>query len=131
MVTEPKSMDELVYMTTRMFDDALIRVWVYRQKCPKCKKSLMGKPLDDKTGKIKVRSSEYVCPSCGYSAEKKAYEDTLEAEFKGTCPHCKKDIEGSVPFKRKSVKGVSTLRIKCPLCSGDIDITKKMKKLKD
>ena len=118
MVTEPKSMEDLVYMTTRMLDGEMIRVWVYRQDCPKCGKAKMGKPLDEKTGKVKVRAKVYVCPECGYTVEKKAYEDTLEAEFKGKCPLCKSEIEGTVPFKRRNIKGVQTLRIKCPNCGG-------------
>lgn len=130
MVTEPKSMEELVYHTIRVIGESQIRVWVYRQDCPECGKAKMGKPRDDKTGKVKVRAKEYVCPKCGYTVEKKAYEESLEAEYKGTCPYCNKEVEGIVPFKRKSVAGVQTLRIKCPHCAANIDITKKMKEPK-
>ncbi|MEA3430219.1 MAG: hypothetical protein U9R08_03020, partial [Nanoarchaeota archaeon] len=62
--------------------------------------------------------------------EKEEYEETLEAEFQGTCPHCKKEVEGIVPFKRKSIAAVKTLRLKCSHCDGNIDITKKMKEPK-
>lgn len=120
-------MEELVYHTIRIMGDGQMRVWVYKQDCPKCGKAKMGKPADEKTGKVKIRAAEYVCPKCNYTVEKKAYEDTLEAEFKGQCPDCGKDIEGTLPFKRKNVAGVSTLRITCPKCSAKIDITKKMK----
>lgn len=123
-------MDDLVYMTTRSIDGSIVRVWVYRQKCPKCKKALMGKPKDEKTGKIKVRATEYTCEECGHSIPKTQYEESLEAEYSMTCPHCKKDSEGTLPFKRKSIKGVPTLRIVCEKCGQTVDITKKMKEPK-
>ncbi|MBW3003260.1 hypothetical protein KY328_00935 [Candidatus Woesearchaeota archaeon] len=126
MVTEPKSMEELIYFTNRDLGAGLFRVWVYKQDCPKCGKAKMGKPTDEKTGKVKIRAKEYVCPECRYMVEKKEYEETLAAEFKGKCPNCKNEVEGTVPFKRKSVAGVQTLRIKCPDCGGTIDVTKKM-----
>jgi len=126
-VKEPESMDELIYYTNRDLDNGgEVMCWVKKQKCPKCGKGLMGKPLDSKTGKPKIRAKEYVCPECGYTAEKEAYEETLTAEAKYTCPHCKKKGEASAPFKRKKVKGVETLRLKCQHCGGNIDVTKKM-----
>ena len=100
MVTEPTSMEELVYFTNRVIGDGYVRVWVYKQKCPECGKGVMGKPNDEKTGKVKVRAKEYVCPECGHTVEKKEYEETLAAEYKGKCPSCKKEIEGTVAFKR-------------------------------
>jgi len=61
---EPKSMDECVYFTNRLLGNGKIRAWVFREQCPKCGKGLMGKPRDPKTGRAKIRSEEYVCPSC-------------------------------------------------------------------
>ena len=127
MLKEPESMDELVYYTNRDLDNGGEAVcWVRRGKCPKCGKGMMGKPRDPKTGKAKIRASEYVCPECGNTVEKGEYEDTLTAEAKYTCPHCKKQGQSTASFKRKKIDGVDTLRIKCEHCGGNIDITKKM-----
>ena len=66
MLKEPESMDELVYYTNRDLDNGGEAVcWVRRGKCPKCGKGMMGKPRNPKTGKAKIRASEYVCPECG------------------------------------------------------------------
>ncbi len=100
--------------------------WVFKEKCPKCGKALMGKPKGD-DGKIKIRATEYVCEKCGHAVEKKEYEETLTANIKYTCPSCKKAGVISIPYKKKSIAGVQTLRASCQHCSGNIDITKKMK----
>jgi len=137
-VTEPSSMEGLVYFTRRKLGEAgRATAWVYKEDCPKCKKEKMGKPVDPKTKKVKSRSKEYVCKACGYTIAKDVHEPTLTMEAKYTCPHCKKEGEASGPFVRKSVKifnvqkqkKVSTkaVRLKCQHCDGDIDITQKMK----
>lgn len=126
----PNSMAECLYFTNRTIGDKMngkAICWVLKQLCPKCKKALMGKPKDAKTGKVAIRAKEYVCPSCGYTAEKVAYEETLTASVQYTCPDCSSEGETQAPFKRKSIDGVKTLRVQCQKCSGNIDITKKMK----
>ncbi len=128
VLQEPKSMEELVYYTNRELDEGgQVACWVRRRECPECGQGLMGKPRK-KTGEIKVRARTYVCPECGFTMPKKEYEETLTAEARYTCPHCGKDGETAVPFKRKKIKGADTLRIKCEHCGKNIDITKKMKK---
>lgn len=127
-IRQPESMDELVYFTRRdIGDNGKVMVWVFRQLCPECKKGIMGKPMDKKTGKIKTRSTAYACPECGYEAEKKEYEDSLAACVSYTCPHCGNTDEVEVPFRRKNIGGVPTLRVKCGKCGGNIDVKKKMK----
>jgi predicted RNA-binding Zn-ribbon protein involved in translation (DUF1610 family) len=123
---EPESMDELVYFTNRLIGKGSAKVWVHRQLCPKCSKELMGKPANDK-GKVAIRANEYKCPACGYTVEKTEYESSLTAEAKYTCPSCEKEGEAEVPFKRKNILGVSTLRLVCKHCGSNIDVTKKMK----
>lgn len=130
-------MDECVYFTRRKLGEKGTAVaWVFKEKCPKCKKALMGKPKDEKTGKIKIRASEYVCSSCGYTMEKGAYEDTLTANIQYTCPYCGYSGEHQMSFKRKKVqmldeegkkKSVDALKFQCAKCKKDILITKKMK----
>ncbi|MBU6996886.1 MAG: hypothetical protein HXS41_11555 [Theionarchaea archaeon] len=124
---DPDSMEELVYFTNRELEEGgKITCWVRRRECPKCGKGLMGKPRNEKTGDIKVRARTYVCPDCGFTMDKKQYEETLTAEIRYTCPHCGAQGETTAPYKRKKIKGVETLRIKCEQCGGAIDITKKM-----
>lgn len=124
----PNSMEECIYFTNREIDGkGKAMCWVFKEKCPKCGKGLMAKPRDEKTGKPKIRATEYVCPSCKHSVEKKEYEDTLTANVAYTCPSCQHKGETSAPFKRKMIEGALTLRVKCEKCSGNIDITKKMK----
>lgn len=123
----PENMDELSYFTRRNIDEGKVIAWVERGQCPKCKKGLMAKPKDPKTGKYKIRSKIFVCGNCGYEVDKKEFEDTLFAKVIYTCPHCKKSGEKESPFKRKKIKGIETLRVICDFCGGNIDITKKMK----
>ncbi|MFH1398562.1 MAG: hypothetical protein ABIG95_00440 [Candidatus Woesearchaeota archaeon] len=122
---KPESMDELVYYTSRDIGNGEIAVWVFKEPCPKCKKALMGKPVDK--GKVKMRANVYVCPECGFSAEKSEYEDGLTACVEYTCPKCGKHSEKEVVFKRKRIGGVETLRVSCDVCGDNMDVTKKMK----
>ena len=129
MLKEPENMDELIYFTRRAVGNGKTLCWVSKEKCPKCQKALMAKPKDEK-GKTKIRSKEYVCPACGYTVEKKEYEETLTASIKYTCSSCKHQGEAQIPFKRKSTQGVQTLRFQCEKCGANIDVTKKMKEPK-
>ena len=134
---EPEGMDECVYFTNRGIGDGNVRAWVFRELCPKCKKSFMGKPKDPKTGKAKIRSDEYTCPSCNYTVEKQAYEDTLTICVDYICPKCKNQGKIEVPYKRKKVKRfdeeegkdktVDAVLFLCQKCNEKIFITKKMK----
>jgi len=125
----PENMDDLVYFSNRAIGNGHAKVWVERQMCPKCNKALMGKPKGD-NGSIKIRAKEYVCPACNFTMEKTAHEETLTASIIYTCHHCSFSGDKQVPFKRKSVQGVQTLRFQCDKCKGNIDITKKMKEMK-
>ena len=136
-LTEPNSMEECVYFTNRVSDKGKIKCWVFKEKCIKCNKGLMGKPKDKKTGKIQIRAKYYECPECKYQVPEQEYEDSLTANVKYTCKYCSNEGEIQVPFKRKKVKIIDeedlkqktaeSLRFKCVKCSKDIDVTKKMK----
>ena len=129
---EPKSMEECIYFTNRVIGDnftGTARCWVFKEMCPKCKKALMGKPRKD-DGKISIRAKEYVCPACNFTMEKEAYEDTLTANIEYKCPKCGFEGQHQMPFKRKKVEGVATLRFPCAKCKENIDVTKKMKVIK-
>ena len=79
----PDSMDNLVYFSRRKLadDKGPVIAWVKKSRCAKCKKGLMGKPVDAKTGKIRVRATEYQCDQCGTTEEKKAI-GTFEVEIR-------------------------------------------------
>ena len=133
----PESATECVYFTRRNIGKGKAIAWVFKENCPKCKKALMGKPKDEKTGKIKIRAKEYVCPECGYTVEKGAYEDTLTVNVQYTCPKCSAEGEIQLPFKRKKIrvfdeeeqkkKSIDAIKFQCEKCGEDILITKKMK----
>lgn len=133
----PESMDELCYMTRRVTKEGKTIAWVERGTCPKCKKGLMSKPKDPKTGKFKIRSPDYVCNECGFVTPKAAFEETLMAKVIYTCPKCKHEGEIETPFKRKKIgiwneekqKKVPTeaFVFSCQGCDEKIPVTKKMK----
>jgi len=129
MLRQPESMDECVYFTNRSLGGGSVRVWVFRQACPKCGNALMGKPVGS-NGKVKTRAAEYVCPGCGHSVEKKAYEDSLTANAGYQCPGCGSSGEAQIPFKRRNIEGMPALRFQCGKCNANIDVTKKMKEKK-
>jgi len=133
----PESANECVYLTRRTIKDGKVVAWVFKEDCSKCGKAKMGKPKDEKTGKVKIRAKEYVCPGCGNTEEKKAHEETLICNVEYVCPHCGNKGELQVPFKRKKVqlldeesgkkKAVDAIKFQCEKCGKDILITKKMK----
>ncbi len=130
MVTEPESMDDLIYFTNRTLEEGKgnIKAWVHKKLCPKCQKAKMGKPVEK--GHVKIRAKEYVCPECGFTEEKEAHEESLTLEAKYTCPSCGKDGEGTTIYKRKSFMGVKAYVVECQHCKAKIPVTKKMKKIK-
>lgn len=124
-VTEPTSMEELIHFTNRTIGNGTVKLWVYKAKCEKCD-GIMQKPRDEKTGKPKIRATEYVCSKCGSSEPKKDHEEKLIAQATYNCPECAKDGEWEGPYKRKMIEGVKTIRVNCEHCSANIDVTKKM-----
>ncbi len=134
MVTMPESMDECFYFTNRKIKldegEGNIIAWVKKPKCPKCKKGIMGKPVNEKTGKVKIRAKEYKCPECGYTVSKEEFDPTLTVEIEYKCPFCGNEGEAETEYKRKTWKGVKAYVFKCGKCGKKIGITKKMKKPK-
>ncbi|MEW5896104.1 MAG: hypothetical protein AB1668_00285 [Nanoarchaeota archaeon] len=126
---EPQSMDECLYFTNRSIGNGQVMAWVYRKLCPKCKKAEMGKPVEK--GKVKMRADEYVCPSCGFTENKKEHEESLILEAKYTCPRCGKEGEYSGEYKRKNYQGVPSYIIICEHCQEKMPLTKKLKDVKD
>jgi len=125
----PASMNELVYYTKRNLDNCKAEVWVFKEKCPKCKEGIMQKP--------KMRAKEYVCDKCGHSTDAEEYEDTLTANISYTCHLCGDVGDKQQPFKRKSVKvfdksknkdvAAKAVQVICDKCGGKINVTKKLK----
>ncbi|HLD05681.1 MAG TPA: hypothetical protein VJG90_08230, partial [Candidatus Nanoarchaeia archaeon] len=124
----PESMAECLYFTRRAVGNSKTVAWVLKEPCPKCKKGMMGKPIEK--GKVKIRATEYVCPDCGYSEEKGVYEAKLTCNVQYTCAKCVHSGETTAPFKRKSFQGVKAIVFECQSCHEQIPITKKMKEIK-
>lgn len=122
----PETMDECLYFTNR----GDILAWVYRKECPQCHKAKMGKPVDKKTGKVKTRAKEYVCPECGYTEELIAHQESLQLEATYTCPECGKEGESTAPYKRKSYQGIPSFVVECQHCQATMPLTKKLKEPK-
>ncbi|MBT3262009.1 hypothetical protein HN992_01080 [Candidatus Woesearchaeota archaeon] len=136
-IKKPKSMDECIYFTIRSKGKGKTKAWVFKKECPECKKELMGKPRDPKTGRPKIRSKEYLCPACKFTEEKIEHEESLNACIIYTCPSCVHEGEIEIPYKRKSVGIVNeetgkktyakALQFECEKCEEKINVTKKMK----
>jgi hypothetical protein len=128
MVTMPNSTEECIYFTRRAFENnGKAIAWVYRKTCPKCKKAKMGKPLDPKTGKSKIRSDIYECPACKYTEEKVVHEESLMVEVMYTCQYCGNKGEATTRYKRSLLDGVKAYVFECDKCKKKIGLTKKMK----
>lgn len=126
----PESMDNCFYFTRRKLGEKGNAVaWVEKPPCPECGKAKMGKPKGDK-GKTKIRAKEYVCPACNYTVDKQEFEETLQCNIIYTCPHCGKDGDTQVPYKRKTFKGVKAVVFECGSCGEKLAITKKLANLK-
>lgn len=128
----PDSMDECFYFTNRNLEEGKgsIIAWVYRPKCPKCGKGVMGKPVDPKTGKVKKKADTYTCKECGYEVDSKEFDETLKVEVQYKCPFCGNEGEATTEYKRKKYKGVDAYVFACGKCNEKIGITKKMKAVK-
>jgi len=134
---KPNSMEECVYYTDRVFDKGEMTAWVFREKCPKCGKALMGKPKDPKTGKVKTRATEYICPECEHIIPKQEYEDTLTVNIAYVCPECGNKSETQEPFKWKKIriedpetgkkKAVEVIKFQCDKCKKELHLVRKMK----
>ncbi|MBD3208930.1 hypothetical protein GF367_00745 [Candidatus Woesearchaeota archaeon] len=123
---EPESMDELIYFSRRTLEPkGKAMAWAYKQECPKCKKALMGKPVEK--GKIKIRATEYVCPACGYAKPKLEHEKELVMCIKYMCPKCDHEGVGTTGYPMKTYQGVKARVVQCEACGEKIAITKKMK----
>lgn len=122
----PNSMNECLYFTRRKDDDSYIIAWVFKKQCPKCK-GLMAKPKDPKTGRPKIRATEYTCDKCGYSEEKSNHEDSLTMNIQYKCRYCSYEGEATTAFKKKTFEGIPSYVFECGKCKKKIGITKKMK----
>lgn len=128
MMDIPDSMDDLVYFSRRSLTERRGKAiaWARKQQCAACGKGLMGKPTDEKTGKVKIRAQEYVCSHCGHAEPKKEHEATLTAEIIYECPFCAAKGETTAPFARKSFYGKKAIVFPCGKCGEKLGITKKM-----
>ena len=125
----PNSASECIYFTRRTFDNnGRAIAWVYKKTCPKCGKAKMGKPLDPKTKRPKIRADTYECPACSYNEPKQEHEESLTVEVMFTCPYCGLKGEATTQYKRSKFNGVPAYVFECCGCHKKIGLTKKMKK---
>lgn len=124
----PDSMDDLVYFSRRNIAETKGKTiaWVPKDNCEKCKKGLMSKPVDEKTGKIRVRALEYKCNNCGNIEDKKEHESKLNAMIIYECPFCNNKGETTVPFARKSWYGKKAIVFQCAKCKEKLGLVKKL-----
>jgi len=129
---EPESMEECLYFTNRTLEEGKgqAMAWVFKSDCPECGKVKMGKPVDPKTGKVKIRAKEYICPECGHIVPKEEFESTMTMNIKYTCPFCSNEGEATTEYQLKSYKGVKAYIFECSKCKEKIGVTKKMKAIK-
>ena len=125
---EPESMDELFYFTRRTLENGgWLRAWVYRPPAP-TGKGLLSKPVDEKTGRPKIRSDVYVDDE-GNEYPCKEIDKTLKVEVKYKSPYTGKEGEALCPFVRKTFQGVKAFVFEDQE-GNKIAITKKMKEPK-
>ena len=123
----PDSMDECMYFTRRADGKLKIMAWVYKPICPKCGQGKLGKPVDAKTGKVKIRADIHECPACHAQFTEEEAIQGLNIEVIYTCPYCGNEGETTTAYKRKNWEGVPSYIFTCQKCGKTIGITKKMK----
>ena len=125
---EPEDMEELFYFTRRKLENGgWVRAWVYKPEAP-TGKGVLSKPINPKTGRVKVRSTIYVDDE-GNEYPVKEIDPTLKLEIKYKSPYTGKEGETTIPYKRKTYKGVPSFVFEDQE-GNKIAITKKMKKPK-
>lgn len=127
---EPESMDDCLYFTNRIIGNGKAQAWVLRKECPQCHKDRMGKPANEKTGKVMKKAENYVCKGCGYSEEALHHEKGLMMSVIYTCPGCGFSGEATTEYRRRSFEGVQAYVFDCGKCKKSIGITKKLKETK-
>lgn len=115
-----------MYFTNRSIGTGRARAWVFKKECPKCKKDVMGKPLN-KGGKVDKKADHYVCYSCGYKESNAEFENSLVLNVEYKCPHCSFEGETTSEYKKKTFEGIPSYVFECQKCKKKIGLTKKMK----
>src|SRR3989344_4566404 len=122
----PESAEDCMYFTNSTIDSGRAMAWVFRKECPKCGKSVLGKPIK-KTGKIDKKADHCVCNSCGYTESNEEAEKSLVINVDYKCPHCGNEGETTTEYKRKAFEGVPSYVFECQKCHKNIGLTKKLK----
>lgn len=128
-LSKPNSMDECVYFTNRTIDSGHATAWVFRKKCPKCGKGLMGKPIK-KGNKVDKKAEHYLCYFCGYQESNEEFENSLVMNVEYKCPYCNDEGETTTEYKRVKFEGVPSYVFECQKCKRKIGLTKKLKETK-
>lgn len=128
----PESMDDLLYFTNRKLPDGTrIIAWVERQTCAECGEADMGKPINEKTGKPKIRSSKYVCPECGHEEPKKQHEENCDIQIQYTNPEGTEKKTTTTKYKRRTWHGMKAFVFHNEFTDERFGITKRLKTRKE
>jgi predicted RNA-binding Zn-ribbon protein involved in translation (DUF1610 family) len=128
----PDSIDDILNFTNRKLPDGTkIVAYVPRQICPECKKADMGKPINEKTGRPKIRSKTYECPECGYEEPKQSHEDSCEVIVQYTNPEGTELKKTTASYERKTWRGMKSIIFHNEFLDERFGITKRMKTKKD
>ncbi len=124
----PQSMDDLLYFSNRKLPDGVrIIAWVEKISCPACGDALMGKPVDEKTGKVKIRAAEFVCPACGHTEPKAAHLKKLSMQVRYTDTTGKNWKAATTEYKLRTWKGMKAYVFENEFTNEKMGVTKRLK----
>ncbi len=124
----PTSMEDLLYFSNRKMPDGVrIIAWVDKLTCEKCKKALMGKPINEKTGKVKIRAAVFVCPECEHEEPKTAHTKKLVMQIRYTDETGKNWKSAQTAYTLKTWKGMKAYVFQNEFTGEKMGVTKRLK----
>jgi len=87
----------------------------------------MGKPVDPKTGKVKVRSTNFVCPNCGREESKAVHEKKLVMQIRYTNQTGKEWKSATTEYKLKTWQGMKAYVFVNEFTGEKMGVTKRLK----
>lgn len=124
----PQQMDDLLYFSNRRLPSGIRMIaWVEKITCEGCKKALMGKPVDEKTGKVKIRSSIFVCPECGREEKKAVHTKKLTMQVRYTDETGKEWKKAETEYKLRTWQGMKAYVFDNEFTGKPMGVTKRLK----
>ncbi|VVB74764.1 Transposase zinc-ribbon domain protein [Candidatus Tiddalikarchaeum anstoanum] len=124
MEPKPTSITGLDFFTRQVMDpDGFAFMWVFRPKCPACKKGVLSK--------LKKRDKFYTCSECGKQSSLEEYGNLLVANVEYTCPFCKKKGEYSNKWEKPASKTAPIMvKFECMNCGEKLKVMRMKKEKK-